>query len=179
MIQYHDGLCHIEKILALCITWFVGIHHDYYRIVIDQLLGLVAVHKHGRLIVRILHKATHQRPDGCSRIVDHDMHRLTKSLTCTVNTDSGSQSIHIGNLVSHNDHTVLGTHKLLQRLGFHTGFYTCGFLHLLRLAANVGDIIAVFDYYLIAATSQCHLNGNSGILIILNISGSIQTDSNT
>ena len=81
--------------------------------------------------------------------------------------------------MAHNDHTILGAHKFLQCLSFHTGLHTGGLLHLLSLAANVGDIIAIFDYYLIAATSQCHLNGNSGILIILNISGSIQTYSNT
>ncbi len=179
MVQYHDGLCHIKKILALGITWLVGIHNNYHCIVVYQLLGLIAVHEHGRLIIRILHKATHQRTNGCCRIVDHDMHRLAKRLTCTVDTDPGSQGIHVCDLVSHNDHTVLGAHKFLQSLGFHTCLYTGGFLHLLSLAANVGDIISIFDHYLIAAAAQCHLNGNSGILIILDICGSIQADSNT
>ena len=179
MIQYHDSLGHIEKILTLCITWLVGIYYNHYRIIIHKLFGLITVHKHGWFIIRVLHKATHQRPDGCGRIINYNVHRLTKSLACTVNTDACSQSIHVGDLMSHDNHTVLGTHKFLQRLGLHAGLYTGGFLHLLSFTANVGDIIAIFDHYLVAATSQCHLNGNSGIFIILNISGSIQTDSNT
>ena len=120
MIQYHNGLCHIEKILAFGIAWLVGIHHNYYRIVIHQFFGLITVHKHGRLIIRILHKSTHQRPNGCGRIIDHNMHRLAKSLTGTVNTDPGSQSIHICDLVSHNHHSILGAHKFLQSLSLHS-----------------------------------------------------------
>ena len=179
MIQYHNGLCHIEKILAFGIAWLVGIHHNYYRIVIHQFFGLITVHKHGRLIIWILHKSTHQRPNGCGRIIDHNMHRLTKSLTGTVNTDPSSQSIHICDLVSHNHHSILGAHKFLQSLSLHSCLHSGWFLHLLCLAANVGNIIFIFDHYLITATAQCHLNGNSGIFVILDIRRSIQTDSDT
>ena len=43
----------------------------------------------------------------------------------------------------------------------------------------IGDIISIFDHYLITATAQRHLNGNSGVFVILDIRRSIQTDPDT
>ena len=179
MIQHNYCFCHIQQILTFCIAWFIGIHHYYNCIIIYQIPGLITGYKHRWLIFWIIHISHHKRPYGCGRIIYNNIYSLSKSLTCTINTNSCTQGIHICDLVSHNNHTILSTHKFLQCLCFYPRFHPGGFLHLLSLTAIISNIVSVFDHYLISAASQSHLNGNSGILIILNIISRVQSDTNT
>ena len=179
MVKDYHCLGHVQQILAFCVAWFIGIYHYYYGIIIHQFLRLCTVDKHGRLIIRIIHISCHQRPDRGCRIIYHNIDCFSQGSSCTVNTDGCTQGIHIRDLMSHYYHTFLGAHKFFQRLGLYPCFYTGGLLHLLGLAAVVGNVVAVFDNNLVTAASQSHLYGNSGIFIILQIIRSIQANTDT
>ena len=179
VIQHHNSLGHIKQFFTFCIAWLVGINNNYHCIIIYKFHCLIMVYEHRRFIIRIVHISCHQRTNGSRWIIYHNMDRLTKSLTCTINTNSSSQRIHICDLVSHDYHTFFGTHEFFQRLCLHPGFYSGGFFHLLCFAAKIGDTVTVLNYHLVTATSQCHLNGNPGIFIILKISGRIQSNTDT
>ena len=179
MIQNNDRPGHVEKFLTFCIAWFIGIYNDYYRIIIYKLHRLVSIDEHGRLIVRVVHISCHQRTDGCRRVIHYDMDRFAKCLTCTVDTDGSSKCIDICDLVSHDHNALLGAHKLLEGLRLDTRLDTGGLLHLLCLAAIVSDLVAILDHDLIAASSKCHLDRDTGIFIILKISSGIQSDTDT
>ena len=101
------------------------------------------------------------------------MNRFAQGFACAVNSDRGAESVHIRDLMSHDYDPFFGAHEFFQRLGFHAGFHTRGLLHLLRLAAEIGDIIAVLDDHLIAAAAQCHLDSNTAVFIILKIIGCV------
>ena len=169
----------MKQIFALCIAWLIGINNHNYGIVIHKLLRLRTVYEHRRIIIRIVHKSCHQRTDGHSWIIHHDIDGLSDGLSCTVNTDGSTQGIHVCDLMSHDYDTVFGTHKLFERLSLHSRFYTGRLLYLLCLTAIVSNVVAIFNYHLVTAAPKCHLYGNTGIFIILNISGSIQTDTDT
>ena len=96
------------------------------------------------------------------------MDRFAKCLTCTVDTDGSSKCI-----------DILGAHKLLESLRLDTRLDTGGLLHLLCLAAIISDLVAILDHDLIAASSKCHLDRDTGIFIILKISSGIQSDTDT
>ena len=179
MIQHHDCPGQIKKILTLCITWFVCIHHNHNCIIIHKILCLGTIYKHGRLIIRIIDITCHQRTDGCGRIIYYNMNRLAKGLSCTINTDCSPKGIYICDLMSHNHNTILGAHKLFQSLCLHSGLYAGIFLHLLGFSAKIGDGISILNYYLVTAASKSHLNGNTAIFIILQIVCAVQTNTDT
>ena len=59
MIQNYYRLCHIQKLLTLCIAWLVCIHDNNYRVVIHKIHCLISVNKHRWLIIRIIHIPCH------------------------------------------------------------------------------------------------------------------------
>ena len=179
MIQHNNCLCHVQKLLAFRIAWSVSINYNHHCIVIYHIFSLLAVHKHRWLVVWIIHISCDQRSDRFCRIIHYNTDRFSKCFTCTENTDCCSQRIHICDFMSHDNDSVFRTHKLFQCLRFYPGFYAGILLHLLSLSAVIGNIISILNNNLITATSKCHLYSNTWILIILNISGSIQSHTNT
>ena len=69
--------------------------------------------------------------------------------------------------MSHNHDLIAALNELTQRVGFHTGLHTGGLLHLLGLAAKIGDLLALPDNNLIAAAGQRQINSNPRKLVIL------------
>ena len=81
--------------------------------------------------------------------------------------------------MSHNHNPVLGAHELFQSLCLHPCLHTGVLLYLLGFAPKIGDGIPVLDHYLIAAAAKGHLDGNTAVLIVLQIVGTVQSDTDT
>ena len=61
----------------------------------------------------------------------------------------------------------------------HTGLYTGGLFHLLGFSAVIKDLIGVLYNCLVTAAAKCHINGSSCIIIILCITFTVHTNTDT
>ena len=96
-----------------------------------------------------------------------------------VNTDGGTETVDVGDLVAH-DHDFLAVFdKFPERLSFHTGLHAGIFLHLLGFSAVVGDLVVLFYYRLIAAAAKSQLNGDSRKFIVLLVTAAVDADTDT
>ena len=179
MIQHHNGLCLRKKLLTLRVAWFIGIHHDHNGIVVHNILCLRAVHKHMLIIIRIVHKILNDRAHRHGWIIYNNMGLLIQGFCCPVDTDTCTDRVHIGNLVSHDHHFILGNHKFFQGMCLHTCLHTGILAHLLGFPAKICHALFVLDHHLVTAAAKGKVNGDSGVLIILGIAGRIDTDTDT
>ena len=179
MVKYHNGLTHVEQILTFCITGLISIHYYHNCIIVYNISGLVTVDKHIFIIIRIVLESLDDRSYRHGRIIHYNVSFLIQGFGRPVNTDAGTDRIHIRDLMPHNHNLIFAHHKLSESMGFYTGFYTGTLAHLLGLPAKVGHLVTVFDHYLVAAPAKSQVNGNTGILIILGIAWGIDTDTNT
>jgi len=81
--------------------------------------------------------------------------------------------------MSHNHNMLTALDNLPQCMGFDSCFYTGVLLYLLAVTAIVDNIFTLFDYHLVAAPAQCQVDCHTGIFIILIISITADTDSDT
>ena len=81
--------------------------------------------------------------------------------------------------MSHNHNMLTALDNLPQRMGFDPCFYTGVLLYLLAVSTIVDNIFTLFNHNLVAAPAQCQVDCHTGIFIILIISITADTDSDT
>ena len=179
MVENHDDFRHIQKGFTLTEGRAVRIHNHKNGLRIDNGLCLLVGDKH--ILVEIPAVAEHVDP-GPDRTVDvtqHDVSLLIQHFCRPVNTDGGTETVDVGDLVAH-DHDFLAVFdKFPERLSFHTGLHAGIFLHLLGFSAVVGDLVVLFYYRLIAAAAKSQLNGDSRKFIVLLVTAAVDSDTDT
>src|SRR5699024_3469722 len=125
-----------------------------------------------RIILESLNDGTHRH----SRIIYNDVGFLIQGLSCPVNTNAGTYGIHIRDLMSHNHYLILAHHKFSEGMGFYTGLYTGALAHLLRFTTEISHLIPVLDHHLVTAAPQSQVNGNTGIFVILGVTGGVNAN---
>ena len=94
-----------------------------------------------------------------------------------VNTDCGTDGIRIRILVSHDQHLILGLQYFSKGMCLYTCLHTGIFLNSLRFATIIINLLAILDNRLVAATSECQINGYPRRIICLNIRRESDTQS--
>ena len=168
-----------QKLRTLRITRPVRIHNHDQRIAADHLKRLITVDKHIFRIAFLRSKTFHQWTNRAGRFIDNDLGLLAKDSGCTEDSDTGTERIDIRQTMSHNDNILAALNDLMQRMRLNTSLNPRITLHLLSLTTKVCDIFAILDNDLIAASSECQIDGCSCLLVTLVIRGIFHTDSDT
>ncbi len=179
VVKHNDRVCLLQKLRTFGGARSVRIHDHDERVASYHLARLLAVNKHILRITRFHGKHLHQWADSAAWIIYDDLCLFAKHMCRTVNTDACAEGIHIRDLVSHDKDILTALDDLTECMCLDTRLDTGVALDELRLAAVIGDLLAVLDNDLIAASSKCKVDRRSRILIALVVGRTVDTDSDT
>ena len=78
--------------------------------------------------------------------------------------------------MAHDQQPVLIFHQFPEGVGLHAGLHPGGLLHLLGFAAVILNLIRILHHRLVASAAQGHVDGGSGILVVLAVGVAVHTD---
>ena len=174
MIQHHHGLTVPKEIRTFRDGRLVHIHHHQDGIAPGGFDGLLVADDHVALILRVPLEQLHHGLDCRDLVVQHDVGLAPQGQRDPIDAHGCAEAVRVRHPVAHHQHLVLARDNLPKGMGLHAGLHAGILLHLLALAAIVGDALRRLDDGLVAAPAQGQIDGIAGEFIVLGIGQAVQ-----